>query len=514
MPDMKGCLAWVRRIVGELVLAGFVVLFLGLEWRFVSWLAPIAKVQFMPALLAVNIAVAAAILAVAMLMGRLYCSVLCPLGILQDVAGRAGRVVRKIFRRPPRNPSPSRLRTIVRYSVLGVFLAAGICGLGFSWIEPYGIFGRTFAAWDGVAAGCGFNLSPLVWTGLALTVLIVALAAFGRGRAWCGWICPVGTLLGFVSRLSPFRIGIDSNACVGCRKCERGCKTGAIAIAGRGGSVDVSQCVDCFNCMPQCPTGAIKFGLKGAAAQPESGEKANGGMTRKGFMAGTAVAGIAMAAQAAEDKIFDGGLADITPPGVDRRNASLKPAGAHSIVNFSTRCVGCQLCVKACPNHVLRPSTRIKDFMQPEMAFDKGYCTVDCTRCADVCPAGAIEPLAGMRKEDIQIGLAEWHKDRCLAATEGVTCTACERHCPVRAIALVKTDGGGKVPVVDELKCIGCGACEHVCPARPMPALTVKAYGRHREVRAKNQADVLAEACELRAECGPCGIPWLRPVDS
>ena len=103
MPDMKSCFAWVRRIVGGLVLAGFVVLFLGLEWRFVSWLAPIAKVQFMPALLAVNIAVAAAILAVAMLMGRLYCSVLCPLGILQDVAGRAGRIVRKIFRRPPRS---------------------------------------------------------------------------------------------------------------------------------------------------------------------------------------------------------------------------------------------------------------------------------------------------------------------------------------------------------------------------------------------------------------------------
>ena len=515
MSNVKRALPWLRRMAGALALAGFVVLFLGLEWRFVSWLAPIVKLQFMPAVLAFNVAVAVTVLAVTILTGRLYCSVLCPLGLMQDAAGRVGRMLRKVFRRPPRGPAaPSRVHAIVRYSVLGAFLAAGICGLGFSWIEPYGIFGRAFAAFDGVDAGFAFSTSFMAWSGLALAALIVLLAMSGRGRAWCSWICPVGTLLGFVSRLSPFRIGIDSNACVGCRRCERGCKTGAIAIEGRGGKVDVSLCVDCFNCLPECPTGAVKFGLKGASAAAQPGNGGTSGMTRKGFMAGTAVAGLAMAARAAEDKIFDGGFAETTPPGIDVRNASLKPAGAHSIANFTTRCVGCQLCVKACPNHVLRPSLRLKDFMQPEMAFDRGFCTVDCSRCADVCPAGAIEPLGGLRRENVQIGLATWHKDRCLAAAEGVMCTACERHCPVKAITLVKTDDGGRVPVVDELKCIGCGACEHVCPARPLPGLTVKAYEQHREVRAKNSADALAEARELGAECGPCGIPWLRPMDS
>ena len=237
-------------------------------------------------------------------------------------------------------------------------------------------------------------------------------------------------------------------------------------------------------------------------------------MTRKGFIAGTAVTGMALAAQAAEDKVFDGGLADIAPPGIDVRNAPLKPAGSRSLANFTTRCVGCQLCVKACPNQVLRPSLRVKDFMQPEMAFDKGYCTVDCTRCAEVCPAGAIAPLGDLRKEHVHIGLAVWHKDRCLAATEGVVCTACERHCPAKAIVRVKTDGGNWVPVVDEVKCIGCGACEHLCPARPLPALTVKAYEQHREVRPKNVAEVVAEAAELQAECGPDTVSWLRPMDS
>ena len=491
---------WCRRLVGLFVVAAFFAIFLGLEWRFVSWIAPLAKMQFMPALLAMNTAVAGCILLVTLLTGRLYCSVLCPLGMVQDIGGRFGKTVRRLFRRPPRSvKGPSRTQGAVRYAVLAAFLAVGLCGLGFSWMEPYGIFGRAFVA----------------WTGFALVAAIVLAAAFGKGREWCSWACPVGTILGFVSRFSLFRMKIDSASCIGCRKCERGCKAGAIAIEGRGGKIDASLCVDCFSCTAECPVGAVKFGLHvRSGADAGKVDAPHDGMTRKGFIAGTAGVSAAIAAQAAEDKIFDGGLADITPPGIDKRNASLKPAGSRSIRNFMSRCVGCQLCVKACPNHVLRPSARLKDFMQPEMAFDKGYCTVDCTRCADVCPAGAIAPLEGLRKENVHIGLAVWHKDRCLAATEGVACTVCERHCPVKAIVLVKTAGGGKVPVVDELKCIGCGACEHVCPARPMPALTVKAYEIHREVRAKSVADVKAETAELGAECGPCAVPWLRPMDS
>ena len=503
MKDGKGnnFAVWCRRVAGFIVLAAFIALFLGLEWRFISWIAPIAKVQFMPALLAANVVVAGAILVVTFLVGRLYCSVLCPLGLLQDAGGRLGSFARWVFRRQPRRAAASsRAQAVVRYAVLAAFLAAGLCGLGFSWIEPYGIFGRAFVAWPA----------------LALVAFIFLLAAFGRGRDWCGWICPVGTLLGLAAKISPFRVRIDGGKCIGCRKCERGCKTGAIAIEGRGGKVDASLCVDCFSCMAECPVGAISVGRSprdrriARPAEPRD----DVGVTRKGFIAGTAATGAAVAAQAADDKIFDGGFADITPPGIDVRNASLKPAGSRSIANFASRCVGCQLCVKACPNHVLRPSTRLKDFMQPEMAFDKGYCTVDCTRCADVCPAGAIAPLKGVKKDDVHIGQAVWHKDRCLAETEGVTCTACERHCPVKAIVLVKTDGESKVPVVDEMKCIGCGACEHVCPARPMPAMTVKAFEQHREVRPKNSADVLAEAAELQAECGPDAVQWFRPMDS
>ena len=462
---MPKVVLWVRRIVAASVFVGFVALFAGCSFKHLAFLA---KGQFVPAVLAGSVVIVIATVVATLLFGRLYCGVCCPLGLLQDVAFA-------LFKHKSQDVRTT-ARTIVRSVVLAAFVAVGLCGFGFSWIEPYGLFGR---------------IATSLWIALTFGLAIVALAAW-RGRVWCNWVCPVGTFLGWLSRCAPFRLKIDESKCIGCKQCERMCRASAIRIDGvrlrqgdggqAGGEIDPTLCVQCRDCTVLCPKGAIGTQRTKAAKGADGQKSAEDGVTRRSFLVGTAAAGAALAAEAADEKIFDGGFADVSDPGIDVRNASLKPAGSHAIKNFQAKCVGCQLCVKACPNKVLRPSVRLKDFGQPEMAFDKGYCTVDCTKCAEVCPAGAIEAIPSFMKENIHIGEAVWHKERCLASAEGVRCTACFRHCPVNAIALVEGPNGVQIPVVDADKCIGCGACEHVCPARPLPALTVKAYERHREI--------------------------------
>ncbi len=224
-------------------------------------------------------------------------------------------------------------------------------------------------------------------------------------------------------------------------------------------------------------------------------------VNRRTFLTG---AGLTVAGSlAADEKVLDGGLAPVSPPGVPERKTPLVPPGAESLAAFTRKCVGCQLCVQQCPNHVLRPVTKLARFLQPEMGFERGYCRPECTRCGDVCPAGAIRKVTPEEKRNIHLGHAIWRKERCLAATDGIVCTVCERHCPVKAIVRVSMDESNPnapmVPVIDKMKCIGCGACEHLCPARPLPAMTVKGFEKHREVKPMGDEDVLAEAQKVIA---------------
>ena len=213
---------------------------------------------------------------------------------------------------------------------------------------------------------------------------------------------------------------------------------------------------------------------------------------------------MAQAAVAVEEKVYDGGFADVSLPGVPEREVPLVPAGAVSLAAFRAKCVGCHLCVTACPSNVLRPSSGSGRFMLPEMGFERGYCRLGCSRCGEVCPAGAILPVPESRRRNVHIGRAAFHKDRCLAMQEGVNCDACVRHCPVKAIYRVPRDPadpeGVQVPVVDAEACIGCGACEHLCPARPMPGFTVTGLAVHREVVPMGACEALAEAKRIIAD--------------
>lgn len=151
---------------------------------------------------------------------------------------------------------------------------------------------------------------------------------------------------------------------------------------------------------------------------------------------------------------------------------------------MSQHCVGCQLCVAQCPNGVLRPSSDPMHFMQPVMSYDRGACRPECTRCSQVCPAGAIKPITAIEKSSIQIGHAVWRKKYCVVVTDHVQCGNCARHCPAGAIQMVPIDPADDlsdlIPAVNVEKCIGCGMCEYVCPARPNSAIYVEGHPVHR----------------------------------
>ena len=131
------------------------------------------------------------------------------------------------------------------------------------------------------------------------------------------------------------------------------------------------------------------------------------------------------------------------------------------------------------------------------MSYERGFCRPECTRCSEVCPAGAIQPIDEIEKSSIQIGHAVWVKKNCIVLTDEVECGNCARHCPAGAIQLVplnpapeapaegeepKEEDKRRIPVVNVERCIGCGSCEYVCPARPFSAIYVEGHEVHRMI--------------------------------
>lgn len=186
----------------------------------------------------------------------------------------------------------------------------------------------------------------------------------------------------------------------------------------------------------------------------------------------------------ATDIKMDGGLADIPEKKSPKRLTPITPAGSQGAWHFRRHCTACQLCVTVCPNSVLRPSTSPVTFMQPHMSFERGYCRPECTKCAEVCPAGAFHKITKEEKSSIQIGHAVWRRGRCIPIADGQACDNCMRHCPTNAIIMVPSVAGDdnslKIPAVNEELCTGCGACETLCPSRPLSAIYVEGHQIHK----------------------------------
>jgi ferredoxin len=297
-------------------------------------------------------------------------------------------------------------------------------------------------------------------------------------------------VLGYVARFSWLKPVIDTTRCNGCGLCGRNCK--ASCINSKEHQIDYTRCVACMDCLSKCKQGAIHYAHPSKSVStdkptstPQSAGAAPADASRRRFLTLTGT----MAATAwlnAQEKTVDGGLAAITAKQKSARKTPLFPAGAAGQRDFVQHCTACQLCVSVCPNHVLHPSGEWDRLMKPEMSYEQGYCRPECTRCGDVCPAGAIRPFTVAQKSSVQVGHAVWVAKNCVVNTDGVRCGNCARHCPSGAILMVPKDKNDpeslQIPVVNTERCIGCGACEHLCPARPFSAIYVEGVEVHREI--------------------------------
>lgn len=497
----------IRVTIAALSFLIVTLLFLDFTGTIHLWFGWMAKIQFLPAVLALNVGVVLFLIILTLLFGRVYCSVICPLGIMQDIVSwisgkRKGKKLRFSY-------SPQ-LKWL-RYGFLVLFLVALVAGIGSvaALLAPYSSYGRIASNLFAPVYAWGNNILAYfaeradsyafyekeIWLKslptfiiAAITFIIIVTLSWKNGRTYCNTVCPVGTVLGFLSKFSLFRPVINHEKCKSCGLCAKKCK--ASCIDSKNEKIDYSRCVTCFNCIENCKQGAISYTMRRdrttrakaeAKAEAETTQNSTSN-SRRTFLTGAGVL-IGTAAVKAQETKVDGGLAVILDKKVPKRATPIVPPGAESLKHFRQHCTGCQLCVSVCPNNVLRPSTDLTSMMQPESSYERGYCRPECTKCSEVCPAGAIKKIAKEDKSSTQIGHAVWVKKNCIPVTDGVKCGNCARHCPVGAIKMVALSPDNKelrIPVVNEERCIGCGACENLCPARPFSAIYVEGHEVHK----------------------------------
>lgn len=508
----------IRTILALICFLAISALFLDFTGTAASNWGWLVRYQVIPALLSANLIAIVVLAVVTLLFGRVYCSALCPLGVLQDIATRiriwlSGKRKRRLglF-----NYQPAHNR--VRLVIFGTFTTLIILGLLnliassiASLIEPYSAFGRIISGLIRPAYIAGNNalaqmdaekgtytfffinnvITPALTAVGGITLLIVLISAIFTGRGYCNTICPVGTLLGFLSKHALFRISIDTSKCVNCGLCARHCKSQC--IDAKNHEIDYSRCVTCMDCIGHCSKGAIKYNLaykhkKGLETPTPPTDN-----SRRNFLAITGLATGAMVAGATE-KLTDGGLMALKTRKMPIRSVRITPPGSVSAAHLSQHCVGCQLCVQACPSGVIRTSTEADSFMQPYLEYTtENYCATHCTVCSNICPAGAFHPLDEALKSSTKIGTAYVDLKSCISASQGTQCGNCARHCPVGAITMVPVkqgdDNGPKMPIVNENACIGCGACESHCPVGTVasmdadsPAIHVEGVSVHRTI--------------------------------
>jgi len=485
----------------------FSILFLFIDFRGLiptEYFKPVLYLQFIPSLINTlgGLAIAAGgfviVIILTLLFGRVYCSTICPLGTLQDIFSNT-------YRRFKKKKYYRQLKSYkwIRYSLFALVIIIFFSGslIGIYLLDPFSNFGRIISAFAKPVL-VSFNnyasfslqkidiyfLYPVEMKGTSLiaitfpfiVLITVLVMSVKTGRLFCNTVCPVGTLLGLISKISLLQIDISEDKCKGCSLCERTCKAGCIDRKNK--TVDFSRCVGCYNCLTVCPSGGIEF--KSCFTKKNKNNGIN--LDKREFIKKVSIYFLTLKGiSLAQVKIIP--KKESTVP--IYKDYPVSPPGSKSIKHFTSRCTACHLCISACPSQVLQPSFLEYGFtgmLQPMMQYKDAYCNFDCTICSEVCPTGAIESILQEKKKLTQLGKAKFIKENCIVYTENTACGACSEHCPTKAVRMISynpqntiADKSLTIPEVKEEYCVGCGACEHACPVKPYKAIYVEGNPVH-----------------------------------
>ncbi|NBC83556.1 MAG: 4Fe-4S dicluster domain-containing protein [Bacteroidetes bacterium] len=467
--------------------------------KYVNW---VFSLQIVPALmrlssnLIVPLLILIIVLFITLLFGRIYCSVICPLGIFQDVIIRIKRWIKPKIKYKYR-----RSQMYVHYGIMVMSIGLWLAGSAFllTLLDPYSNFGRITGSlikpvivqlnnfithqlhnWDiYVLHTVDYKI---VIKGLVYSLLFlgtITWLSLWRGRLFCNLICPVGGILSIISRYGILKLRITASACSSCGKCMQACK--AECISTKDKKIDFSRCISCYNCIENCDNGAIQFVNVFSDKKVSATNNKPLSFNRRYLITGTLGMGLTLT-----------GLAQPQQHKHRHRHAHnnkvhqsphpVTPPGSGSLMHFNEKCTACQLCVSRCPTNVLQPTLFDYGFFnmsQPRMNYMVNYCSFDCTVCADVCPTGAIQSLTMDEKHTCQIGKVHFIKRECVVHTDLTACGSCSEHCPTQAVYMVPYKGDLTIPEVNPDICVGCGACEYACPVLPQKAIIVKANTIH-----------------------------------
>jgi len=433
-------------------------------------------------------------------LGRFFCGWICPLGTLNHFFGnlRSERKRGRGLIESNRYKGWQKLK----YYVLLAGLAAALFGFGIlGLLDPISFAIRSFsmAVFPGLnyafERATGFGLFSLKQPHFRQTLLMAAVFAAAMAlnlrvtRFWCRALCPLGGLLGAVSRWSLLRLEKTGAQCADCNRCLLHCQGGDDPIPGARWRK--AECHLCLNCVGDCPEGglAFRFGGAGAAAESAEGPELSRRRALTGFATGAVLVPLVRAGAAP----------------VEQRARLVRPPGALDENAFLARCIRCGECMQVCPANAIHPAlfqAGLEGMWTPVVAPRIGYCQPNCVLCGQVCPTGALWEFTAREKgwrgdarapgaRPIRIGTAFYDRGRCLPWAMATECIVCQEWCPTspKAIYLREADVAGpggdtparlRQPYIDPALCVGCGACEYACPVADRAAVHVTSVGESR----------------------------------